>query len=268
MVCARMQGICLRLALDTGSHGKCQSATHVSLAKGGYCHARPSVQGFSVLHLHKPSCFVFSSCTTISCFCLCRIHLSYLGYPIANDSQYGGTFRGPDQVRTHSAAARQGQLSHLEQSNSAESDDAAVQTLHAPVSDRPHQISNKRQKYNSGAASTHSASGGASLDTGYHGACDQPEPADAVNSKTEPTEDVVEGDGTCLGEAAARKATDLLVPADLQDDLCMNCPKLIPPGYPTEIHPLWLHAQEYTSEAWSFVCTKPQWADADWKPPL
>ena len=202
----------------------------------------------------------------ISCFCMCRVHLSYLGYPIANDSQYGGTFRGPDQVRTHAAAARQGQLLHHELSNSA--DDAAVHTSHAPVSDRPHQESNKRQKYNSGAASSHSASGGASLDTGCHGACDQPKPADAVNSKTEPPEIGDEGDGTCLGEAAAGKATDLLVPADLHDDLCMNCPKLIPPGYPIVIHPLWLHAQQYTSEAWSFDCTKPQWANADWTPPL
>ena len=200
----------------------------------------------------------------ISCVTLCRVHLSFLGHPVANDSQYGGTYKGPDQVRTYINAARDDTSSHSGLLTSANATAAASQTTQPKTMQQDcdnahqHQTLNKRQKCTSEAELISQDAIGASIST----SCDQGDEGQGT--------EVQESDTCTAGheKSAASSHADLLVPDELQDDTCMNCPRLIPPGYPTDIHPLWLHAQIYTSATWSFVCSKPEWANAEWKPPL
>ena len=167
---------------------------------------------------------------------MCRVHLSWLGFPIANDTQYGGTYKGPDQVRTHAATVRR-------------EVNLAAQELSS---------SNKRQKC-SGCA-TRSTTGA------HRDQSDDPCSHPQVNSgasescqSEQTSQEKLQLDSAC--------SVEFQVPQDLQDDMCLNCPNLIPPGYPTDIHPLWLHAQSYTCEQWSFECPKPGWASPNWASP-
>ncbi len=196
---------------------------------------------------------------------LCRVHLSSLGHPVANDSQYGGTYKGPDQVRTYINAARDDTSSHSGPLTSANATTgAASQAIQSRTTQQDcdnahqHQTINKRQKCTSEAALISRHAIGASLSTscdqGNGGQGTEVQESDSCSTRTE--------------KLVAGSHADLLVPDELQDDMCMNCPRLIPPGYPTDMHPLWLHAQMYTSATWSFVCSKPEWANAEWTPPL
>lgn len=184
-----------------------------------------------------------------------------LGFPIANDSQYGGSYKGPDQVRTHAAVIRREQQA---QPGCQSAVVAAAQTSIQPVGDEMcltgqtalgAESSNKRQKC--------SASAETSWDQ-RDDPCSKVQENDGipVSHKTEQTimENTQDSTMSCSAE--------FLVPQDLQDEMCLNCPNLIPPGYPTDIHPLWLHAHSYTCDQWSFVCpAKPEWASPTWAPP-
>ena len=193
---------------------------------------------------------------------LCRVHLSSLGFPIANDSQYGGTYKGPDQVRTHAAAARSKNEALRKPDIST-----AVQALSAAGSSQTElptqasvhhvQSSNKRQKTCAGAAVGTDNSTPSKAQ--QHG---NAEVSGSHNPKQEPVEDAQSK--TQTAEAEDSCSEQILVPQDLQDAMCLNCPNLIPPGYPTDIHPLWLHAHRYTCNQWSFVCSKPEWASSSW----
>jgi len=195
---------------------------------------------------------------------LCRVHLAFLGHPIANDSQYGGTYKGPDQVRTYITAARDDTSSHSGPLTSANATASGAQAIVSKITQQDcdnshqHQTINKRQKYTSEAAFISHHAMGASISTN----CDQGDGCQGTAVKESDTY------STGTEKPVASNHADLLVPDDLQDDMCMNCPRLIPPGYPTDMHPLWLHAQMYTSATWSFVCSKPEWANAEWTPPL
>lgn len=207
---------------------------------------------------------VVFGCAMISCVTLCRVHLSFLGHPVANDSQYGGTYKGPDQVRTYINAARDDTSSHSGALTPANANASASQAIVDKVlqqdcdNSHQHQAINKRQKCTSEAALISHHAMGASIST----SCDQGDGGQGTK--------VQESDSCSTGneKPVASSDADLLVPDELQDDMCMNCPRLIPPGYPTDMHPLWLHAQMYTSATWSFVCSKPEWASAEWTPPL
>lgn len=199
-----------------------------------------------------------------SCAILCRVHLSFLGHPVANDSQYGGTYKGPDQVRTYITAARDDTLSHSGALTSASATDAASQAIQFKMMqqdcDRAHQDQtiNKRQKCSSEAdLISHHA-----MEASIPASCDHGGGGQGTEVK------ILDRYSTGNETPVASSHADLLVPDELQDDMCMNCPRLIPPGYPTDMHPLWLHAQMYTSATWSFVCSKPEWASAEWTPPL
>ncbi|KAL0029889.1 hypothetical protein WJX77_006132 [Trebouxia sp. C0004] len=79
-----------------------------------------------------------------------RVHLSFLGHPIANDSQYGGTYKGPDQVRTYISAARDDTSSHSGPLTSVNATAQAIQskmTQQDCDSAHQHQTINKRQKW-------------------------------------------------------------------------------------------------------------------------
>ncbi|KAL3150410.1 hypothetical protein ABBQ32_000248 [Trebouxia sp. C0010 RCD-2024] len=162
-----------------------------------------------------------------------RVHLSWLGYPIANDSQYGGTYKGPDQVRTDAATVRK---------------ETSLAAQELPNS-------NKRQK-GSGWAVT-SDNRAQSDDP-----CGQKQASCGVL-------DACQSEHSLLNKAQPESVSsaEFQVPQDLQDGMCLNCPNLIPPGYPTDIHPLWLHAQSYSCEQWSFECPKPAWASLNWASP-
>jgi len=195
------------------------------------------------------------------------VHLSYLGYPIANDSQYGGTFKGPDQVRAHAAAAARLDLSSQSETAAMSSGLSASQIPPASATQTPWQESlteapNKRQRCESQAASNHTAPSDMSAVGASHRQLGDVQVQASVEMHSAHSGTGRPDPPTSISDA------NFLVPADLQDDMCLNCPQLIPPGYPMEIHPLWLHAQAYTSDRWAFVCSKPQWANSDWTPPL
>ena len=197
------------------------------------------------------------------------MHLSYLGYPIANDSQYGGTFKGPDQVRAHAAAAARLDLSSQSETAAMSSGLSASQIPPASATQTPWQESltayeapNKRQRCESQAASNHTAPSDMSAVGASHRQLGDVQVQASVEMHSAHSGTGRPDPHTSISDA------NFLVPADLQDDMCLNCPQLIPPGYPMEIHPLWLHAQAYTSDRWAFVCSKPQWANSDWTPPL
>lgn len=194
------------------------------------------------------------------------MHLSSLGFPIANDSQYGGSYKGPDQVRTHAAVIRREQQPQLGcQSGVVVAAHTSIQAVvdktgltgQEPLSG---QSANKRQKCSASATTswdqTDDSCGQLQVDEDTPGS-HKPEQTMAEN--TQANRQIPEANSTCSAE--------FLVPQDLQDDMCLNCPNLIPPGYPTDIHPLWLHAQSYTCDQWSFVCPKPEWASPTWVPP-
>ena len=195
------------------------------------------------------------------------MHLSLLGFPIANDSQYGGTYKGPDQVRSHAAAVRSGEraqpLSHSAVASTALRMSQADSTETAlPIQDSLscEQSANKRHKCNAWATTSRDQS---------DDPCAQQQTDDGMSGSHKSEQTMLEkAQGSCeLPEAGSSCSAELKVPQDLQDDMCLNCPNLIPPGYPTDIYPLWLHAQSYTCERWSFMCPKPVWASPDWAAP-
>ena len=205
------------------------------------------------------------------------MHLSSLGFPIANDSQYGGTYKGPDQVRSHAAVIRREEqnlqpscpsaVNSTAQMNSQAVGNESVLTGQEPLCG---QRTNKRQKCSALATTSRDQS---------DDPCSQQEVADRTSDSYEPEQTSVE-DANDTSQIVVKNAQDssqtpkadsvcpaeLQVPQDLQDDMCLNCPNLIPPGYPTDIYPLWLHAHSYTCEQWSFVCPLPVWASRNWAP--
>ena len=168
------------------------------------------------------------------------MHLSSLGFPIANDAQYGGTYKGPDQVRTRAAVVRREEqktqvMCHLAvtpttQINSQALGDESGLTGQEPLNG---QSTNKRQRC--------SASGTASRDQ-RDDPCSlrQQQPDNGTPGSHKPEETVIgiAQDSSQVPKADSACSADFQVPQNLQDDMCLNCPHLIPPGYPTDIHPL------------------------------
>ena len=189
----------------------------------------------------------------------CRVHLSFLGFPIANDAQYGGTYKGPEQVRTHASAVKNNKQSDLP-TGSVQQNTASTAPTNNGVDEhkasRTPAITNKRQKTDAELPAVE--------DNGTH----QSRNFDAADKQSLTVTDQPIGRHrpTAMTGDTNSKDAEYMVPAELQDSMCLNCPNLIPPGYPIDIHPLWLHAQTYTCDHWSFVCTKPAWAEAKWTP--
>lgn len=131
-----------------------------------------------------------------------RVHLSYLGFPIANDGQYGGHYNGPTSCRE--MAERLGVAWHT-----GDGQEGVV----------------GRDDVGSGIAAA----------------------------------DLAAHEGLCpLLEA----------PEELHDPHCPHCPLYGPKNYPADLRPLWLHARRYASPDWAFEAPLPEWAAADWIPPL
>lgn len=143
-----------------------------------------------------------------------RVHLQHLGHPIANDQQYGGTYRGPE---TPSQAAVSSQ-----QRGPAEGDApfSATATAAGAASGSGEQPADA-----SGTRAGQAAAAGETLEALQQSSWDAAREQPAHESK---------------------KEADLLEvlqvePGD-EDRLCVHCPYLPPVGYPLSLRPLWLHA--------------------------
>ena len=166
-----------------------------------------------------------------------RSHLQHVGHPIANDCQYGGTYDGPQSTRnwgllTQDASERghcnihRGQPCHCcsAKPSTRESPQATTDSLpEAQQSDSLTSAPSAEQAYRA-----------------HSPAMSEPELGMA-------------GSESCSSEA-------LLVSRELQDDLCPNCPLIVPKRWPVGQPALWLHAQKYSCDLWSFECPLPQWA--------
>lgn len=71
--------------------------------------------------------------------------------------------------------------------------------------------------------------------------------------------------GSAAAEAAWGTRSDAhaapeLVPEARRDPMCPHCPRMCPRDYPLDLQPMWLHAQSYSSDEWSFAAPLPDWA--------
>lgn len=182
--------------------------------------------------------------------CKCRVHLSSLGFPIANDTQYGGQYKGPIQVRTHAAVKKR------EAAEQSSAPDQGASDMYSKAADSKRQRCSDSQPESQ--ASISSPPDGQQPHTGWATADTKADPDRNRNAKQAAFQEQQQ-------LLADPDLADFQVPPDLQDDMCLNCPNLIPPGYPTDIIPLWLHARSYSCEQWSFKCPDPAWASTTWQ---
>lgn len=70
---------------------------------------------------------------------------------------------------------------------------------------------------------------------------------------------------------------DFECPTEYHDPYCPHCPFYGPKDFPTDVRPLWLHAHRYENtrkssidgkSEWVFEAPLPEWANAEWVPPL
>lgn len=192
--------------------------------------------------------------STQSSLLWCRVHLSALGHPIANDTQYGGSFRGPTQVRTHAAVKKR---------EAAESLNANTPVTSVQADAAAHK---KQRCYDGSSQTAEDAS-----DSTVAAQADQDDPMDlqanaplSCNEATSEAKQPACTTSTNEHNPVDANCAEFQVPPELQDAMCLNCPNLIPPGYPTDIVPLWLHARSYSCEDWCFQCPDPAWAGISW----
>jgi hypothetical protein len=60
--------------------------------------------------------------------------------------------------------------------------------------------------------------------------------------------------------AAEAAASAALVPPERRSATCEHCPLLSPRDYPLDLQALWLHAEAYECEDWSYSAPRPAWA--------
>lgn len=73
-------------------HLSSETVCSVCRQASGLCHWLPYIRAWRA-HLHTPTCFTCRPRTGRTH--QIRVHLQWLGHPIANDAQYGGTYGGP-----------------------------------------------------------------------------------------------------------------------------------------------------------------------------
>ncbi|KAI3438886.1 hypothetical protein D9Q98_001301 [Chlorella vulgaris] len=167
-----------------------------------------------------------------------RVHLQYLGHPIANDTQYGGTYGGPLAMRT--------MAEHL-----------GVQWAAAETEDEVDEGS-------SGTGSSKRPRLDASAAGGDAAPVQERLPAAAAGAEQSV------GDAAAYAQSLAfRSQPQFQVAAELCDAHCSNCPYYAPADYPVDLRPIWLHARTYScqQDGWSFTAELPEWAAAGWTPP-
>ncbi|KAL6756420.1 pseudouridine synthase [Haematococcus lacustris] len=158
-----------------------------------------------------------------------RVHLQYLGHPIANDSQYGGSWGAPLAFRRL-----------RDPPSSAPALDLAAGGYPAP----------------------------SSAATGTTRPLSPPDPPQAPPQSSAAGGCLVPAalDMALLSGAVQRLYTqpEFRVQRELVDEVCPHCPCLAPRGYPIDLQPLWLHALRYSSLDWAFEAPWPEWAAVDY----
>lgn len=180
-----------------------------------------------------------------------RVHLQHLGHPIANDTQYGGPFGPPLAPRLLKRPAPSTPL---------------------PASKRPHGDKRRRTADGDGSDDANQQAQSSPAGQTQEHNCGQLGDVDMATAAG--TSDASRGAGAAalpqrLGTAASEAAqqpsfTEFQVDSHDFDPLCAHCPSLPPVNYPIDLHPLWLHAVEYSGPEWSFSCPPPAWAAQEW----
>lgn len=223
-----------------------------------------------------------------------RVHLQYLGHPIANDVQYGGTYPGPVPTRVHMPGGDAGGRLHQPDarapcSAAAAASAAAAVAAKAAAADGASDRNGARRVGTTqlgplagcgDAAVAPSAAEDSALGGGT-GGCNGGGSARRVAASGVGLEEPGTGATACsrdaqAGIAATRPAAAagadlgarLLCPEGLRDPLCVHCPSLPPRDWPVNLHPLWLHALRYGCETagWAFECDPPDWAQPGFVP--
>lgn len=191
-----------------------------------------------------------------------RVHLQYLGYPIANDTQYGG-LHGPVlanriiQSRNaptsttldpagQSVSKKQRLLHPCEKVQSPQLDingkcDEDCSTGTAQVQEGQNDLGSRHQLSDRDSDPCVQA-------TGSH---DHQQNAEAAQH-------------SALRQLTAPNEIASLFPYRVEDSLfdpvCAHCPFMVPSGYPIDLQPLWLHCLSYHSDDWEFSTDMPTWA--------
>ncbi|PRW59227.1 pseudouridine synthase family [Chlorella sorokiniana] len=169
-----------------------------------------------------------------------RVHLQWLGHPIANDAQYGGTYGGP--VASRQLALQMGVHWASKGGEGADGGTSSQEAAAATTGTEEPAV----EQQAAGAAEQQAA-----LPSAAPAAAGQVADADAYAQN-----------------AAFRSEPQYRLPLELCDGLCIHCPFYAPKDYPLDLRPLWLHARSYScvDGSWSFSTELPQWAPADWAP--
>jgi hypothetical protein len=155
------------------------------------------------------------------------VHLQHLGHPIANDQQYGGTYPGPDRAGGRAQPTESSHELHEAQPSLANTPSAseawAAQALSGRAVSQPKldQLEDGRTAMRFGER--------------------QKVAGQLLRIVQEcSTSDTPASQGELCEEGLAKM---LLVPPELQDDLCPHCPSMLSQDYcPLDLRPLWLHA--------------------------
>lgn len=166
-----------------------------------------------------------------------RSHLQHVGHPIANDRQYGGTYDGPESTRNWGLLTQD--ASEIGRCNLHKGLPCHCFGGEPSCGDTPEATVERLPE----AYQSDSSTSAPSAEQAYR--------ADS-HAVSEPKAGMA-GSELCSPEA-------LLVSKELQDDLCPNCPFIVPKRWPVGQPALWLHAQKYSCDLWSFECPLPQWA--------
>jgi 23S rRNA-/tRNA-specific pseudouridylate synthase len=170
-----------------------------------------------------------------------RAHLAWLGYPIANDRQYGGGYAGPQGTRALALSMgvawdQGGSLGIREAGNNSETQKDQGAADGSPVAVRADTLRKD-----------------ASADQGNipNVVGDERKQLDLYATETR----------------RFTSSEEFEAPAELRDPLCPHCPYYAPRNYPVELRPLWLHAARYECEGeWRFEAPLPDWASEGYQP--
>ena len=180
-----------------------------------------------------------------------RVHLQHLGHPIANDVQYGGTYRGP--VPTMQLAKHMGVSWDVPQHGLTMPSPVASAALAACGA---HQGASEEQQRDA----FHCQEG----QEGRDKASQQQGSGSTSATASQAVRQVLALSRTFITSSAYQ------VDADARDPLCLHCPSVACRDYPVDLQPLWLHALSYSccGAGWIFSCPLPDWAAPGYVPPL
>ncbi|KAG2489673.1 hypothetical protein HYH03_011783 [Edaphochlamys debaryana] len=193
-----------------------------------------------------------------------RVHLQYLGHPIANDTQYGGTYGLPLFFRRGMGGPARPHVNGQRRQHAAEkAPDGDTAMAAADAGDSESQAAAKRQRRCDDAGAD-GAEAEADTDQGVPAAAVSADGAGASGSGGEVVGCTTAATVAAVGTAGPNGDAELIaasserymslytdpefqVPGGGGDPLCPHCPCLVPEGYPIDLEPLYLHAARYSA---------------------